>query len=592
MTIYYLKPIDMIRKTLIILLAIPALIMFILNSCKKEELPEKDYWAPQNFWILDSNLIIKKLIWNYYGPSFIDGFRIDRREGNSPWVRDYATLSSYQREWLDTNITTYPKTIYEYNIYAFKGNEKSAAQSKATSSAFKAPSIKLLELTNDQAFATLTWEVDYNFEPVFVIDRKSGQGDWIEKHAIVVPGSTYYVDSNLYRSDALQYRIHAIYLDRESERDSVTLRVLEPATKATILRSRVDKIEMTWNYENSSHIDGFRVKRKYSNTDWQIVGETTSKHFDDTTFMLNQSVVYSIHAFKGIFESDPLFFDFNSNIPPPENVYLKNNSINSVSVYFDTGLEGIESYTLERRYANNEWFYIDSAGPEVTEIEDNTVIIEPCFNNIQYRLTSNYYQYQSVPVNIVVQIGLFIDERDGYLYETVNIGNQCWMRENMRYLPAVSNPNTVSYSVPVNYVYGNYGTDVEAAKNTSNYQIYGALYNYAAANIICPEGWRLPSREDWEALIKLSVHAKNLKEKGNTHWHCGDGTDKYNFTALPAGYMYSWNDMHRFENIHTFTYYWINTSENVKLGCFFHSAFVSHNINRWSGLSVRCIKNQ
>jgi len=71
----------------------------------------------------------------------------------------------------------------------------------------------------------------------------------------------------------------------------------------------------------------------------------------------------------------------------------------------------------------------------------------------------------------------FTDLRDGQTYNTVQIGSQCWMKENLKYLPAVVGPGTGSNTVPYYYVYGYNGTDVSAAKTTANFQNYGALYN-------------------------------------------------------------------------------------------------------------------
>ncbi|MCF8358942.1 MAG: hypothetical protein K9H26_09305 [Prolixibacteraceae bacterium] len=103
----------------------------------------------------------------------------------------------------------------------------------------------------------------------------------------------------------------------------------------------------------------------------------------------------------------------------------------------------------------------------------------------------------------IVQNG-FVDPRDGNHYSTVLIGNQLWMAENLAYLPEVSPPadgsedgdGTESYY----YVYGYSGTDISAAKATSNYQTYGVLYNWPAATTACPSGWHLPTDAEWTIL--------------------------------------------------------------------------------------------
>lgn len=106
------------------------------------------------------------------------------------------------------------------------------------------------------------------------------------------------------------------------------------------------------------------------------------------------------------------------------------------------------------------------------------------------------------------------DKRDGKVYNTVTIGSQVWMAENLAYLPSVSSPDKGSGTKPHYYVYNFNGKSGFVAKFTTQYRDYGVLYNWAAAmagseggdssqgNVrgICPEGWHLPSDAEWEQL--------------------------------------------------------------------------------------------
>jgi len=87
----------------------------------------------------------------------------------------------------------------------------------------------------------------------------------------------------------------------------------------------------------------------------------------------------------------------------------------------------------------------------------------------------------------------YTDHRDGNIYPTIQIGNQCWMAKNLAYLPSVVGASTESNTVAYYYVYGYNGTDVNAAKATTNYSTYGVLYNWTAASTACPSGWHLPT---------------------------------------------------------------------------------------------------
>jgi uncharacterized protein (TIGR02145 family) len=101
---------------------------------------------------------------------------------------------------------------------------------------------------------------------------------------------------------------------------------------------------------------------------------------------------------------------------------------------------------------------------------------------------------------------LLIDSRDGQSYATVQIGDQCWMAENLKYLPSVVGPYAASTSEPYYYVYGYYGNNVNDAKSTNNYQTYGVLYNWPASFDACPVGWQLPSDDECTTI-------RNFKKK-------------------------------------------------------------------------------
>ena len=114
-------------------------------------------------------------------------------------------------------------------------------------------------------------------------------------------------------------------------------------------------------------------------------------------------------------------------------------------------------------------------------------------------------------------------EYQGYNYETVQIGEQCWFAENARYLPEVSPADIGSVSEAHGYVYDYEGTSVTEAMATSSFQEYGAVYNFTAIQVweICPVGWSVPTDSQWQELE--GILGMDSEELNETDWR---GTDE------------------------------------------------------------------
>ena len=132
--------------------------------------------------------------------------------------------------------------------------------------------------------------------------------------------------------------------------------------------------------------------------------------------------------------------------------------------------------------------------------------------------------------------GLITDPRDGKVYNTVEIGGQTWLAENLKYLPVVNTPVLFSDTSRYFYVYDYYGTRVDRAEVTLDYITYGVLYNYSAALIACPEGWHLPDNDEWIELINIAGEENGRDLRSRLLWVSTDkGKNTTGFNALPAG---------------------------------------------------------
>lgn len=173
---------------------------------------------------------------------------------------------------------------------------------------------------------------------------------------------------------------------------------------------------------------------------------------------------------------------------------------------------------------------------------------------------------------------LMEDSRDGIFYDIIKIGNQTWMAENL------------NYETKDSHCYKNKST---------NCKMYGRFYAWDAAQKACPVGWHLPSKKDFEILIKTVGGEDNAGKmlKSTYGWHENhDGTDDFGFNALPTGGYFGNEDGWAF--LGSGASFWSSTeNEDFSGSSFYLSLYYLYdkaNINSigkdlW--LSVRCLKD-
>ncbi len=159
--------------------------------------------------------------------------------------------------------------------------------------------------------------------------------------------------------------------------------------------------------------------------------------------------------------------------------------------------------------------------------------------------------------------GSFTDKRDGRTYQTVQIGNQIWMAENLNYNPGIS---CFCYN------------------DSDNCDKYGRLYSWKMANFLCPLGWRLPSQKDFETLMD---NVKN--DKTSMYYTLIEGGSS-GFNALMGG---RYTTKYEFEN--KYGNWWSSTQYGDDKAWYLHMYSVGKTVslryfNKDYDLSVRCIK--
>lgn len=198
--------------------------------------------------------------------------------------------------------------------------------------------------------------------------------------------------------------------------------------------------------------------------------------------------------------------------------------------------------------------------------------------------------------------GTTVTDIDGNVYNTVAIGTQVWMLQNLkttRYndgtlIPLVTDPNLWINSTSAGYCW--YNNDSLTYKD-----VYGALYNWYAVNTgkLAPTGWHVPTQAEWTTLANylggIDLAGGKLKEEGTTHWNDPNtgASNETGFLALPGGYRSSLNGT--YVNNGNWGCWWTSTGsidsfERVMLENT-TAALDIQTSNGLLGFSIRCVKN-
>lgn len=198
-----------------------------------------------------------------------------------------------------------------------------------------------------------------------------------------------------------------------------------------------------------------------------------------------------------------------------------------------------------------------------------------------------------------------ITDIDGNVYTTITIGTQDWMTENLRVTryrngdPIEKITDAGLWEETINGAYVWYGND-----SVNFAETYGALYNWYATvdyRKLCPAGWHIPTRAEWDTLVTYlggsAVAGGKLKEMGNTHWTTPntDATDEVSFNGLPGGHRTS--DGNQYLNMGDNGYWWSSTANNDTTAWDWALAYNSGSIDYTSneksnGFSARCIRGE
>nr|NQU91849.1 hypothetical protein [Bacteroidota bacterium] len=208
-----------------------------------------------------------------------------------------------------------------------------------------------------------------------------------------------------------------------------------------------------------------------------------------------------------------------------------------------------------------------------------------------------------------------VDIRDEQKYATVQIGEQCWMAENLNMGTRINGEsNQTDNSMIEKYCYGD---------DPANCTTYGGLYQWneimqytttQGVQGICMEGWHLPTDNEWK-ILEGTVDSQypvgdpewndtgyrgldaggNLKETGTTHWYSSNtgATNSSGFTALPGGNR---NTSWSFDSVGYRGYWWSSSQRDASIVWYRRLSYGGVLVGRFSynkfyGFSARCLKD-
>jgi uncharacterized protein (TIGR02145 family) len=253
----------------------------------------------------------------------------------------------------------------------------------------------------------------------------------------------------------------------------------------------------------------------------------------------------------------------------------------------------------------------------------NSLFVHPRYN-LNY--TENYTIYLSKPC----AGNETVTDYDGNVYNTVQIGNQCWMKENLNVTHYSDGTPLVEAFLYSNNYYGEH-VYYNYEDNESLSELTGKLYSWRVAvnwtnestneeieggQGICPTGWHVPTDMEWwelEMYVDSSLRSYEImlalpNVSGARGTTCGtdlkstslwldleNTNDKYGFSVLPGGAIVYLSYL-RYEGYNFMTGFWTSTQtstrkKNISRMFFYNSAQIIRDYSYIYAASVRCVKN-
>jgi len=194
-----------------------------------------------------------------------------------------------------------------------------------------------------------------------------------------------------------------------------------------------------------------------------------------------------------------------------------------------------------------------------------------------------------------------VTDIDGNIYPVIEIGNQCWTKENLKttkYADGSVIPNVTDSLLWQELTYGAWANYENSAGNDS---VYGKLYNWYTVTDprnICPAGWHVPSDAEWTTLTDFlgGESFAGGKMKTTTGWQAPNtvATNESGFSGLPGGNRGP--NTSPFVSVGYSGNWWSSSEDDTGFVWYRYLYYSSGNVSRSSsnqlnGFSIRCLRD-
>jgi len=455
----------------------------------------------------------------------------------------------------------------------------------------------------------IVWKNNEEHSKEFVISRESGSGSY-SVIGTVVKDLLAFTDTACVLGTEYSYVVQSKVSSNYSVNSNILKKTITfPApSNLTVIPISDESVLLAWT-DNTGYEDGFKIERD-AGSGFTEIGQVTSNvtNFIDTGLTYGQSYNYRIAAYTSANTSSWATITAATEFPAPSELTASSVSDSEIQLTW-TDNTGYETGFKIERDGGSGFTEIATVSADANVYTDSGLTFGQSYDYRIAAISANNISDYTATATASATAPLV--DWDGNTYGTVRIGNQVWMTENLKVthyrdgtpITPVTDPGEWTALTTEAYcIYNN---------NTSNeLDTYGALFNWYAVNgdtdgdgvkdeEIAPEGWHVPTDDEWTTLTNhlggAGVAGEKLKETGTNHWNSPNtgATNESGFTALPGGYR---TNNGNYYVLGTYGYFWSATESSSSTAWYRILNYGDSDVGRVSqlkrfGFSVRCVRD-